>query len=246
MVSIAVIEDNEEEKDQLLRLLRHYAQTNHCEFHITPFGCAETFLEDCRRSMFDIIFMDIDLPHMNGMEAARRLRRVDTIALLIFTTNLSQYAIQGYEVDAMDYVLKPINRAMLDLKMHRAVRLCQKHKVIDVCVKTQNGFVRLRSSDIQFIEIYNHHIRYHTEEATYSSYGTMKQVVAGLPESGFFRTTASYIVNLQYVSQMDGMNLYIKNHSIPISRLRKKAFVEAMNQFLSGVSAEGTRGKGSI
>ena len=238
MLYVAIIEDDTSAAAFLSRAVENYAVRNGCQLKAEVFANPVPFLENLRQRNCDIVFMDIDLPGMNGMEAARRLREKDKQAVLIFTTNLSQYAIQGYEVDAMDYMLKPLTYPVLEMKMHRALQLCRQHRSVEVVINTKGGFVRLPSASILYIEIYNHHIVYHTVTGDYTSYGTMKQVTASLPTEGFFRTTASYIVNLQHVDKVDGFEAVVEDRPVPISRLRKKEFMQAMAQFLNGTAAD--------
>lgn len=218
----------------LCRALENYAEGHRCSIRTSSFEGAAPFLAAIQQERFDVVFMDIDLPNMNGMEAARRMRERDKQAILIFTTNLSQYAIQGYEVDAMDYMLKPVTYPLFELKMHRALQLCKQRRSVDVVINTRGGFVRVSSAAILYVEIYNHHILYHTLDGDYASYGTMKQVVSALPKSGFFRTTASYVVNLRHVQKVEGLETCVADRRIPISRLRKKEFMQAMTSFFNG------------
>ena len=240
MISVAILEDDSMASKQLCRMLETYGQRHQCFLSVSCFDCADKFFQSLVHACFDIIFLDIDLPDMNGMNVARRIRQADKQVVLIFTTNLSQYAIQGYEVDAMDYILKPISPQVIDLKMDRAVQFSRQSRETAVSINTRGGFVRVPSSSIQFLEIYGHRIIYHTEKQDYESYGTMKQAIEQLPRRGFFRTTASFVVNFRHIQKVEGLTVFIGNRSIPISRLRKAEFMEAANQFFSGYSPQDT------
>lgn len=234
MISVAVLEDDLYASKQLCSALETYGKRHACPLKIAAFDCADAFFCAYARALFDIIFLDIDLPDMNGMDAARRIRKADGQAVLVFTTNLSQYAIQGYEVRAMDYILKPIGYPVIELKMGRAVQFLKQRCGTAISISTRGGFVRLFSSSILYVEIYGHHIVYHTKGGDYGSYGTMKEVIGQLPAQGFFRTAASYVVNLQYVKKVEGLNVFVGEQCLPISRLRKAEFMEAVNRFFSG------------
>ena len=118
-MKIAIVEDNSASAEKLRGYLRQYGEENQKEFDITLFGDAVSFLD--RYSPFDMVFMDIELPGMDGMEAARRLREVDLQAILLFVTNMARFAVKCYEVDAMDYLVKPVQYGSFSLKLRRAL-----------------------------------------------------------------------------------------------------------------------------
>lgn len=107
MIHIAIVEDVKAEADLLQGCLEQYRQDNHIVFQLHFFPDADTFLQTDTHT-FDIVFMDVDMPGRNGIEASRVLRETNKTIVLLFVTNLAQYAIAGYEVDALDYILKPI------------------------------------------------------------------------------------------------------------------------------------------
>ena len=178
---------------------------------------------------YDIIFMDIQMPGIDGMRAAERLRAIDSTVVLIFVTSLAQYAIQGYSVGALDYILKPVSYPALALKLQRAVSYCVQHKELGIVISTNDGMVRLGERQIKYVEIYNHHILYHTTQGNYSAYGTLKQVEQALPETGFFRCNNQCIINLGYVTKIDGYNAIVDGKTFTISRLRKKDFLKELH-----------------
>ena len=120
MIRIALIEDESEAKDLFMTNLDRYSKEHGVEFTVAHFCNAMTFLESYK-PVYDIVFMDIKMPDMNGLDAAHRLRQLDPSVILIFLTNLSQYAVRGYEVNALDFIVKPISYYVLVLKLERAL-----------------------------------------------------------------------------------------------------------------------------
>lgn len=107
MFTVAVVEDDETAVAKLRACLDQYAATHAgVQFDVTVFNEPTSFL-DPYKTVWDIVFMDIEMPNMDGMEAAHRLRAVDSEVILIFVTNMAQFAAKGYEVDALDYIIKP-------------------------------------------------------------------------------------------------------------------------------------------
>lgn len=107
MIKIAIVEDEAAVRDQLTDYVRRYTRQYGTEFEVTCFTDGDEILENYRPA-FDIIFLDVEMKRLNGMETAQRIRELDDDVLLIFITNMAQYAIKGYSVGALDYVLKPV------------------------------------------------------------------------------------------------------------------------------------------
>lgn len=108
MVSIAIVEDNEKERAYIRSCLDEISKQEEIPLHVEEFSSGTAFLGNYQ-PVYDIVLMDIEMPVMNGMETARMLRKIDETVLLLFVTNMSQYAVQGYDVDALDFIVKPIN-----------------------------------------------------------------------------------------------------------------------------------------
>ena len=115
-IQIAIVEDDKLASDTIKEYILRYGKENSLQFGISQYSDAVGLL-DQYSAEYDIIFMDIQMPYMNGMDAAHRLRTLDQKVILIFTTSLAQYAIEGYSVDAMAYLLKPINYYEFAMKL---------------------------------------------------------------------------------------------------------------------------------
>jgi DNA-binding LytR/AlgR family response regulator len=177
--------------------------------------------------------MDIRMPYLNGMEAAHRLRTMDSKVLLIFITNLAQYAIKGYEVDALDYVLKPVSYYDFALKMTRAMnRLAPEEEKINIVLSTTDGKVRLPLDEILYIETSKHHLIYHTvSEKTYTQYATLSSVTEKFSHHHFARCNSCYLVNLKYVQKVKGYLVTINGVELQISQPRKKEFIQSLMEY---------------
>lgn len=232
MYRIAIVEDQEHDARKLAEALHRYAQEKRVEFEHMWFRSASEFLENYKHQ-YQLVFMDIHMPGgIDGMSAARELRQTDRAVVLVFLTSLAQYAVESYDVEAADYILKPVTYAALELKLPRILGRCQTNDE-EIIIQNGSSTVKLRVSEIFYVEIYDHHIQYLTQRGIVRSYGTLKEVESVLPES-FFRVNNQTIVNLRYVRSVDSTDTVVQECRFPISRGRKKEFLAALNR-------EGTR-----
>lgn len=125
MYHIAIVEDEKEFSIQLVDYLKQYEKENDVEFKVSVFYDGESILKDYT-SDYDAIFLDIQMPGINGMEVAERIREMDEDVVLMFITNMAQYAISGYSVGALDFVMKPISYYTFSMKLGRVLKRVQK------------------------------------------------------------------------------------------------------------------------
>lgn len=230
MVSVAIVEDDREYAEGLESYLNRYAQENGFQFKVTRFSNAVAMLENYTAN-YDIIFMDIRMPYMNGMDAAHKLRELDKSVILIFVTSLSQYAIQGYEVDALDYVVKPISYYEFALKLSRAVQRLPKGEKRELVISTVDGIVKLIPENVCYLESVGHHIIYHAHGKEYRQYGSLSSAEKKLKQYGFARCNSCYLVNLRDVTDVKGYTVTVGGTKLQISQPRKKTFVAELVGF---------------
>lgn len=230
-VHIAIVEDEVIWRDTLLAYLKRFEGENDVTFSIDTFHSPVMLLENYKPK-YEIIFMDIQMPDMNGMEAARRLRTVDQQVILIFVTNLTQYAIAGYEVSAMDYILKPVQYYSFAMKLTKAIWRLGGQSDDSINVTTDTGSARVRLKDIFYVEVRGHMLTYHTHEGSYYGFGSLISQEDKLREKGFVRCNSCYLVNLEYVGSVKGYTLTLKNgEELKISQPKKKSFMLAVKEY---------------
>lgn len=234
MVNIAIVEDDKDQAEQLESALIRYSNEFRVPLKTTVYYNAMAFLSKYSGE-YDIVFMDILMPMMNGMDASRLLREKDDKVMVIFVTNMQQYAIQGYEVGAFDFILKPVRYPEFKLKFTRAMnKLMPQKKVASILIKSESGMVRLTPEQILYVEVQQHHCVYHTKQGDFRQYQTMKSVEAQLGEYGFARCNNYLLVNLAYIRKIDGMSVHIGNTVLPISYPRRKQFCDKFEVFMGG------------
>lgn len=236
MVNIAVAEDDPIALETLQGVLGRYAKEHHQEFALTPFSDGLKFLNGYKPS-FDLVFLDINMPNLNGLDAAKKLRQIDPMVVLVFVTDLAQYAIRGYEVDAFDFIIKPLTYDAFCPKMDRIIRrLSSTSDEVKLKIKNGDDYVVVPASNITYIEILDHEVYFHTVTKTYSSYSTLSQVEKMLPGKRFARCNHCFLVNLARVEELKKDDVVVGGKTLKISRSKKKEFVLALTQFLGSVS----------
>lgn len=233
MLNIAIVEDENEAAELLQKALNKYAAETGMAVKCTVFAYGEAFLNNYK-PIYDIVFMDIMLSGMTGMETAHKLREHDGAVPLIFLTSMAQFAIEGYSVNAVDYIIKPFKYYDLKLRMDRVCRkLIQNEK--SIFVTSSGGGRKLRVQDIYYIETNGHQLIYHTAEGVFSSYSkTMKDIEKELAVDGFARCSVSCLVNMHLISALYGNELVVGNETVQITRGKRKEFLTTLDKFSKG------------
>ena len=233
MIRVAVAEDELNTSEKILCYLERYAAEKQLEIKTVHF-CNGFEITDKYCPEYDIILMDVDMPLINGIDAARMIRQMDPSVIIIFITNLSQYAIQGYSVQAFDYILKPLNYFPFSEFFGRAVeRVLRLDNTPYYTIRLKDGMRKVAIRDIYYIEINNHTLIYHTSSGIFQTTGKMKEIENELAEHDFSRCNNSYLVNLSHVDSIQENDAVVHGDLLPISRSRKKEFSSALITYIS-------------
>lgn len=193
------------------------------------YGNGAELVEQYRHD-WGILLLDVDMPGMDGISAARCIRETDTDIVIIFVTNLAQYAICGYEVNALDYVLKPINYCALSIKLKKVLRYCRKSETKYLLLNRGGDLVRIPLNYLYYVEVYDHQLRYRTVDGDFLMTGSrsLTTVAKELEVDGFVSCHSSYLVNLRYIDRLEGNSVWVAGNLLPVSRSRRKMLLEAM------------------
>lgn len=230
MIQIAVVEDEQEYIDTITEYLQRFEQEQNTKIQITVYRDGDGITEGYK-AQFDIILMDIQMKFVDGMTAAEEIRRMDSEVIIIFITNMTQYAIRGYEVGALDYILKPVTYFAFSQKLKKAVTRLEKRKKISVLVQVKGGMVRLNAGDIYYVESQGHNLIYHTADGEYTSYGTLKSVEEELGQYGFCRGNKCYLINLEHVDGIRDKCAVVHGKSLQLSRPRLNGFMQELTRY---------------
>ncbi|MCD7920497.1 MAG: LytTR family DNA-binding domain-containing protein [Clostridiales bacterium] len=233
MLRIAIAEDEAESRAQLTEFLQQYEEAYSVEMEVSCFPSGVDLVQDYRPE-YDIILLDIAMPDMDGMETARHIRQVDEQAVLVFITQMAQYAINGYEVDALDFLLKPVNYDVFAMKLTKAIRRAESREGKRIVLTLASGVQVLQTRDIYYVEIQNHILHYHTNQGEFALRGTMQKAEQELAPYHFSRCSNWCLVNLAYVSQVDKNVVTVAGTPLDISRRNRTAFMAALTRYMGG------------
>lgn len=234
MIRIAVIEDNPNDSELLRGRITAFFHGDCSKFALDQYDRGETFLMYSER-IYDIVFFDIELSGMNGLEAAKEFRKVDRLAVIIFITNMFQYAINGYEVEALDFVIKPVSKYDFAMKMERAVSRTAKRTDNAVAVRQSRGqTITLNASLIKYVEVNGHYVVYHTVNGEFREYETLMNVVTKIQKEFFAKCNRCYLINMKYIDAIKKESVIVDGETLTISRPQRKEFLEKYARFLGG------------
>lgn len=231
MIRFAIIDDEIEVANKLTSYIDKYFQINNRQCEVKFFDTASKFLENYHFD-FDAIFMDINMPGVDGMSATKELRRLDKNVKIIFVTSLAQYAIKGYEVNAFDFVVKPVNYYTFAMKLDRLMENYREKEGASIIIKANNSFIKTQVYDIKYIEVSDHKLIVHTINNDFETYDTLSNYLNLLKNEPFALCNRCYLVNLKYVNKVNKDAVYIGNNCIQMSRRKYKEFMNSLNKYL--------------
>ena len=234
MIRIAIAEDDPKCFAQMEQYIGDFGRETGRAFHITHYDNGEDLVERYRPE-FDLILMDVEMPFMDGMTAAGYIREKDPEVVIIFVTNLAQYAIQGYSVNALDYILKPVNYFSFSQRLNRALQYVRRREADYITVAVKGGAMKLEVDGIYYAERLGRDLILHTRTGVHTSAATLQQLEQALEGKGFARCNKGYLVNLEHVDGIQDGCAVVHGDRLLISRGRRGSFLEALADCIGGV-----------
>lgn len=236
MLKVVLVEDSAEATDTVKAYLQRYSSEKGLEYKFVWYDSPVKFIS--RETLdYDIILLDIQLPSMNGMDLARKIRERDESVPIIFITNMAQFAIKGYEVAASDFIVKPVSYFDFAMKFERVVKKIQKTDDVKITVSSGGSTRYISARDVYYVEVMKHRLMYYTADGMYESNGSLVKTQGMLEPYDFVRCNNYCLVNLRYVFGVKGYTLTVltgspdKKAEIVISQPRKKEFMQKLNDY---------------
>ena len=187
------------------------------------------------KNKVDLMFLDVEMPGTNGIDF---LKNLDNPPMVILTTAYPQYAVEAYELDVVDYLVKPIKferfvrsvaKADEIMKMSASPCIFDAYEDKFIFIKSERKYVKVNFDDLLFIEGLKDYVIIHATHGKYMTAMNVKTIFNKLPENTFFRVSKSYIVNVNHIDDIDGAYINIKGNQVPIGRSYRDSFVDYIN-----------------
>ena len=228
---IALAEDEPLQRAYLRELIEDYARERATPVHVTEFESGDALLAGYEQGT-QLLLLDIDMPGTNGMDAARAIRTRDANVMIIFCTNLVSRALDGYAVEALDFIVKPVGRQRLFEAVDKAVRYIRARMPRMLTLHTQDGIINVREEDVYYAETYGRKLRIHTAQGVHELRMTIVALEQALRPGTFFRVHNACLVALRYVQRLSGLEVTVAGDVLPVSRHKKREFVEQLATFM--------------
>lgn len=233
VMRIAMLDDDPQDRAQLTEYLLRFQQERGMEMELRPYQAGLDLLEELDRG-FDVIFLDIEMPGMDGMEVAAEIRKTDETVGIIFLTNMGQYAIHGYEVNAIDFMVKPISYFNFARKLERAISFVKKRAERVLTINDGENIVRVFASELYYMEKTGHNVCYHSKHGNLTQRGTIQAVRETLKGLPFSECTSGCLINLRYVERIGRDSVVVNGETLPLSRRMKKDFTRDYLDYYGG------------
>lgn len=233
MIRVAVVEDEDSFANVVKEYLLRFGKEENIDFEVIRFHDGYE-IADGYAGGIDVIFMDIEMGLMDGMEAAEQIREKDEQVVIVFITNMAQYALKGYKVNALDYVLKPIEYEVFAQTLRKALRVLARAEDKYIMVSMKEGMKKVRIMDIGWIESRGHRLTFHVREKQWeTTVYSMKEMENRLAEEGFKRCNSGSLVNLKRVTGILNGCVEVDGEQLAVSRGRKNEFMSALVSYMT-------------
>ncbi|MBQ8965548.1 LytTR family DNA-binding domain-containing protein [Ruminococcus sp.] len=197
------------------------------------FSGGEELLKAFKFKAYDVVFLDIEMPDMDGITLARKLRELSAEVCIVFLTGHIEYAIKGYEVNALRYLTKPADEKKVKEVIDYV--LSKQEGVKSIWVKTNDGAQKVALADIIFIEAQNQNVVINTVKGSYSVRGNISDYEVELTPHGFFRIHRGYLISLSKVLRIGSKSVVMEDNSdLPVSRSKESKLRETLFSYVSG------------
>jgi DNA-binding LytR/AlgR family response regulator len=233
MLKLAIVEDSPSDIKILEDLLRQLILRENIAMELGTFNCGEDFLAEWPFEL-DIVFLDIHMEMLNGIEIASKIRETNDRVVIIFVTKNPQYSLAGYSVDALDYLVKPVSFELLQRLLPRALRRLEISDRTSLTIHNHDGYFVVNPRDIYFIEMENRKVIIHTKTGQITCIRTLNYIEEKLSGT-LFRCHSAFLINLREVEYLKDNSAIVGGKTIPISKHRRKEFISALTDCIGDI-----------
>lgn len=231
MLQVAVCDDDPTIRRMLCGYLERFSAANRIELSVISFESGEALVKKDLTAL-DLLILDIQMGGMNGLETARVIRSQNQELTIIFFTNYIQYALEGYEVQAYRFLLKPLDYEHFSGVVGQALTELHARRKAMLVVRTKTKTSHIPIDSILYVETYRGHVMLHTRMDVVESFSSMKETEETLKEHQFFRCHTAFLVSLREIRSVTQQDVLLQNGQIiPLSKHRRKALREAITVF---------------
>lgn len=233
MIVIAIVEDSDDCAVAIKGFIERFSAETREEISTVRYRNGMEFVTDYNGSC-DIVLLDIEMPLLNGMDAAKELRKTGDRSPVIFITNMAQYAVKGYEVDAIGFIVKPVAYYAFSDRMKKAVAAVKARRDNFLAFTLKDGLVKIYLDDIKYVEVNRHRILYHTFDGVTEVRGTMRETAEKLNGKSFAQCNSCWLVNLKYVTEVKSNIVRVAGEELLVSRNKRREFLNRLTVYLAG------------
>lgn len=231
MLQVAICDDSPEIRATLRDDLNRFSAESGIDLTVAQFDCGEALLAHGTDGV-DLLILDIQMSGLDGLETARRIRATNQNLTIIFFTNYIQYALEGYEVQAYRFLLKPLTYEQFSDVVGKTLTELHARRKAVLVVRTKAQTRQLPIDALQYVETYKGHVLLHTPTETIESFTTMKELEETLKAHKFLRCHTAFLVSMREIKSITQQDVVLRNGQlIPLSKHRKKAVREVVTVY---------------
>lgn len=231
MLQIGIVEDFSEDGALLQGFVENYMKEKELSAQISLFASGEELLAR-EKPVMDILFLDIQMPGLSGMETAHLLRDHGYRNPIVFVTNLPVFALESYSVHASGFLIKPVLPADVGKELDKAIRQLSLLPDRVLTLRHTEGIRIVPIQHILYLETYKHKLLVHLKGETFPCFGTLQKAEEEIGLPSFFRCHSSYLIHLKYVEMLEENRVRVAGEYIPVSRHRRRELGKRLLSYL--------------
>lgn len=231
MLELVLCDDEKIYRNDLKKIIATELELSGIEYRITEFSCGEELLSGISNNDSQIIFLDIEMKDLDGIETAKKLRKQGSRSVIIFVTSYPDFVFQGYEVRALNYIMKPYRLEKITEVLHKALEELEVSTEKYYVIEQRSGTIRIPLSRIRYFSSDKRLIHMVTDTETYDFYDKLNDLENRLSDS-FVRIHNRYLIHLKYLNEIQGNQAIVDGKALPVSRSCKSALSIAFAKFM--------------